>query len=105
MRRKTAITREAETMSEDTEIESIDRYRQEIDEIDSEMLRMLNRRASCALSIGEIKKKNNLPIHVPEREEQVLQRLTTLNEGPVPAQSVRIVFQTIFAQMRALEGR
>lgn len=90
-------------MSEDREVDSIDRYRREIDDIDSELLRMLNRRASCALSIGKIKRLKNLPIHVPEREEEVLQRLTSLNEGPVPAESVRNVFQTIFEQMRALE--
>ena len=90
-------------MSEDTEIDSIERYRREIDEIDSELLRMLNRRASCALSIGKIKKKKNLPINVPEREEKVLQRLTSINEGPVPAESVRNVFQTIFEETRALE--
>ncbi len=90
-------------MSEDREVDSIDRYRREIDDIDSEMLRMLNRRASCALSIGKLKKQKNLPIHVPEREEAVLERLTSINEGPVPAESVRNVFQTIFAQMRALE--
>lgn len=91
-------------MSGDADIEAIGQFREEIDKIDSEMLRMLNRRATCAISIGEIKKKNNLPIHVPEREEQVLQRLISLNEGPVDAQSVRNVFGVIFAQMRALEA-
>jgi monofunctional chorismate mutase len=90
-------------MSGDTDIETIEQYREEIDEIDSEMLRMLNRRAACAISIGKIKKRNDLPIHVPEREEQVLQRLISLNEGPMAAQSVRNVFGIIFAQMRALE--
>ena len=93
----------AETMSGDVDSDSIERIRNEIDEIDGEMLRMLNRRAECALSIGRIKKRNNLPIHVPEREERVIERLTSLNEGPVSPELVRTVFETIFAQMRALE--
>ena len=93
----------APTMPDDVETNSIDRYRREIDEIDTELLRMLNRRAACAMKIGKIKKRNNLPIHVPEREEMVLKRLVSLNGGPVPAESVEAVFQTIFAQMRALE--
>lgn len=92
-------------MPDDAETGSIDRYRQEIDEIDTELLRMLNRRAACALEIGKIKKRNNLPIHVPEREKKVLQRLVSLNGGPVPAELVTAVFQAIFAQMRALEER
>ena len=91
------------TMPEDDEIGGIEKYRQEIDEIDGEMLRMLNRRAECALLIGHIKKRHNLPIHVPEREEKVIDRLTSLNEGPVPAEAVRQIFQTIFTQMRELE--
>ena len=90
-------------MPADTDTETIDEYREEIDRIDGEMLRMLNKRASCAISIGKIKKRNNLPIHVPEREEQVLERLVSLNEGPVLEKSVRNVFATIFAQMRDLE--
>ena len=95
--------RKAQTMADDVETTSIDRYRQEIDEIDTELLRMLNRRAACAMEIGKIKKRNNQPIHVPEREEEVLKRLISLNGGPVPAESVEAVFQSIFAQMRALE--
>lgn len=91
-------------MSEEKDVDSIDRFRQEIDGIDTELLKMLNRRAACALSIGAIKKRHNMPIHVPEREEQVLARLASLNEGPVPEDSLRNVFQTIFAQMRALEN-
>ena len=91
-------------MPGDTEKEIIERNREEIDRIDGELLRMLNQRAACAIAIGKIKKKKNLPIHVPEREENVLQRLTSLNEGPIPAQAVRNVFETIFAQMRDLEN-
>ena len=90
-------------MAEHPENDSIERYRREIDSIDTQLLEMLNRRAACAISIGKIKKRNNLPIHVPEREQEVLERLIAKNAGPVTAESVRHVFQTIFDQMKALE--
>ena len=81
----------------------IEHYRQEIDEIDTQLLRMLNRRAACALSIGKIKKRNNLPVFVPEREEQVMTRLLAENPGPVRSEAVRTVFRAIFSEMKALE--
>jgi monofunctional chorismate mutase len=90
-------------MTEELDPARIDRYREEIDRIDSELLQMLNRRAACALSIGKIKKENNLPVHVPEREQEVLERLIAENGGPCSEASVRSVFTAIFEQMRALE--
>ncbi len=86
------------------EKEGIEDFRLEIDRIDLQLLDLLNRRAQCALSIGKIKKKNNQPIHVPEREEQVLARMVETNQGPLPAEGVRELFQEVFRQMKLLEG-
>ena len=60
------------------------RMRKEIDEIDTAMLDLLNRRASIALEIAGIKRKTNLKFHSPERERAILERLTALNKGPFP---------------------
>ena len=90
-------------MTEDLDPSRIDGYREEIDRIDARLLEILNRRAACALSIGRIKKKNHMAIHVPEREQQVLDRLSAANSGPCTDESVRIVFQAIFDQMKVLE--
>ncbi|MCZ6558498.1 MAG: chorismate mutase [SAR324 cluster bacterium] len=90
-------------MAQEHDTDLIDGYRQEIDEIDTQLLRMLNRRAACALSIGKIKKRNNLPVFVPEREEQVMTRLLAENLGPVRPEAVRTVFQAIFSEMKSLE--
>lgn len=78
--------------------------REEIDRIDSDVLRLLNRRAECALAIGEIKKQNNQPIHVPERERHVLDRMAAENRGPLGEAFVRSLFQTLFDQMKRLEN-
>ena len=90
-------------MAEKTDKGSIERFREEIDTIDKELLYLLNRRASCALSIGEIKKARNLPIHVPEREERILLRMVAENPGPITGSAVRVVFRTIFSEMKKLE--
>jgi chorismate mutase/prephenate dehydratase len=62
-------------------MEEIKRLRAEIDVIDEEILRLLNKRAKLAKSIGEIKKQLNLEIHSPEREREVIDRLVKLNRN------------------------
>ena len=47
---------------------TIDELRQEIDRLDSELLRIFNERANVALRIGEIKKGLSLPVYDPARE-------------------------------------
>ena len=78
-------------------------YRDEIDAIDSQLLELLNRRAVRALEIGHIKKRNNEPIFVPDREKAVLTRLVQMNPGPLPGKSVEELFQAIIEQMKRIE--
>jgi len=55
-----------------------------IDAIDDRILELLNRRAKAAIEVGSIKKDRNLNVYVPEREVEILRRLTAVNEGPFP---------------------
>lgn len=77
--------------------------RQQIDRIDSELLALLNERAGAALQIGHLKRANNEPIRVPERERAVIERAVRANRGPLTAEAVGTVFEAIIGQMRALE--
>ena len=47
----------------------IDELRKDIDEIDSHILRLLNRRAELVIEVGRQKVERNLTFHVPQREE------------------------------------
>ena len=78
-------------------------YRQKIDEIDEEILRLLNERAKHVISVGEIKKKNNAPIWVPSREQAIFERLKKLNTGPFPSESIRPIFREIISASVSLE--
>ncbi len=84
-------------------MDGIERYRLEIDRIDSELLQLLNRRAACALAIGEIKKGEGRPIAVPEREKEVVDRMISDNGGPLSPDSVKVIFQQVITQMKILE--
>ena len=84
---------------------TLDGLRKQIDRIDLQLLRLLNRRAASALQIGRIKKKQRLPVYDGRREQQVLLRLTRRNAGPLPAGSVKAIFKEILRRNRGLQGK
>jgi chorismate mutase / prephenate dehydratase len=77
--------------------------RGQIDGIDSEVLRLLNRRAHLVLEIGRLKAERNLDFHVPQREEAIYSRLAAENTGPFPADAVRPVFREVISACLSLE--
>ncbi len=90
-------------MESDEEQADLREFRDRIDRIDGQLLELLNRRAECALSIGRFKRKNDIPIHVPSREEEVIARMIRENRGPLPDSTVEIIFQSIIQQIRTFE--
>lgn len=90
-------------MESDEEQSDLREFRDRIDDIDDQLLELLNRRAECALSIGRFKRKNNIPIHVPSREDEVIARMILKNAGPLPESIVETIFQSIIQQIRTFE--
>ncbi len=75
--------------------------RERIDTLDDQVLSLLNERARLAQAIGHL--KNDGPIYRPEREAQVVRRLTAANGGPLPAEFVERLFREIMSACRTLE--
>lgn len=84
-------------------MEEIIKLREEIDKIDSMMLKLLNERSSLALKIGEIKKIFKIPVYDPEREKQIVERLINENKGPLDKQAIVRLFERIIDEARSLE--
>jgi chorismate mutase/prephenate dehydratase len=82
---------------------SLEDYRNRIDAIDRQMLQLLNERAECARQIGEIKRAENAPIYVPEREKAIFDKLTALNPGPLDSRAIQEIYREIISAIRALE--
>lgn len=82
---------------------TIDEIRQEIDRLDSELLRIFNERASLALRIGEIKKGLQLPVYDPSREKRIFARMKDENHGPLDDQAIVRLFERVIDESRRLE--
>lgn len=82
----------------------LDGWRKRIDEIDQELVRLLNERSQCAVEIGHLKKKLNLPAWQPEREAEILRHVVKSNPGPLDDAAIRRLFERIIDEARSLEG-
>ncbi len=80
-------------------------WRDRIDALDEALVHLLNERAVYAARIGQIKKTLGLPVYVPTREEDVLRNVIDANPGPLPATSVRRLYERIIDETRSLERR
>jgi chorismate mutase/prephenate dehydratase len=82
------------------ELESL---REEIDQIDSEIVNLLNIRVGKAREIGKIKKLSGVDPYDPAREEQVFEKLSGYSTGPLRDLSLRAVYREIISASIALE--
>jgi len=77
--------------------------RNQIDSVDRDLLALLNRRASLAQEVGEVKKREGSVAFRPEREAQVIDGLKSVNPGPLMSESVAPIWREIMSACRALE--
>lgn len=82
---------------------SLDEWRARIDAIDRQILDLLNQRAEAAIQVGRIKQDTGAERYVPEREQELLERLLRLNPGPLPAGAIRAIWREIFSASLTLQ--
>lgn len=80
-------------------------WRKKIDEVDRELVRLLNERARCVAEIGKIKRQDGLPIHEPNREQEVLQHALEANQGALEDEALRRIFEKIVEEGKRLQRR
>lgn len=73
----------------------IDDWRRKIDAIDTAMLHLLNLRTELALEVGKLKGEAGHVLRVPEREREILNRMKTLNPGPLDSKAIERIYQVV----------
>ncbi|MBM4298801.1 MAG: chorismate mutase, partial [Deltaproteobacteria bacterium] len=77
--------------------ESVDELRKKIDLIDEKVVNLLNDRAVLAKRIGHTKSLSNQEVYVPQREQEVLDRLAGSSRGPLPGRIIRSIYREIIS--------
>jgi chorismate mutase len=77
--------------------------RSEIDRLDVEIVRLLNRRARLGLQAGSIKAANGRPVADSDREREVLVRVAMANDGPMPQDALLAFYRQLIETIKRLE--
>ena len=81
----------------------VQELRERVDEVDRELIRALNERASLVQEIMAIKAEAGTSIYDPKREAEILQRVVEMNPGPIYDSSMRDIYEIILHRIRDLE--
>ncbi len=79
------------------------KFREEIDKIDEELVRLINQRCEIAKQVGEIKREKKLPIVNEKREQEVIEHVRSLTSC-VPPEKIEIIWKELIALALSLEG-
>lgn len=82
---------------------SLDELRLQLDTIDTEIMGLLSKRAELIVQVAELKRHENIPVHIPERETAITHRLRLENNGPLKGDAIEHIFRTIIDEMRKFE--
>ncbi|MGE0886133.1 MAG: chorismate mutase [Blastocatellales bacterium] len=90
-------------MTHEDGMKEMAKWRDRIDELDLELVKLFNERTQCAIEIGHIKKLLGLEIYSPSREAQVIANVTGANNGPLDAEAIRRLFERVIDEARRIE--
>ena len=83
--------------------EDLARCRVEIDALDLRLLELLNQRTRIVEQIGNVKQALHMGIYEPKREDQVFANVIDHNQGPLPNEAVKRIFERIIDEMRNVQ--
>jgi chorismate mutase/prephenate dehydratase len=81
----------------------LESLRVEIDRLDQELVKLLNHRAEIVTKIGQLKQRHGLEVWSAAREDEVLERALAASRGPLPAETLKVIFRELMSGSRSLE--
>jgi chorismate mutase/prephenate dehydratase len=81
----------------------LDDLRIQIDALDREIVKLLNRRARLGVEAGRTKVRHGRPITDAEREREVMVRVAMANEGPLPQDALLALYRQLIETIKRLE--
>ena len=87
-------------MSEESNRAKIEEHRAEIDKIDSKIVELLNERAIHSLQIRDLKPGAKMGLYDPRREEEIIQKVSEMNKGPLYSEHLREIYTAILKVMK-----
>ena len=77
--------------------------REEIDQIDDQLVQLFSRRMAISAQVAAYKKEHNMPIYVPSREQDILDSIDT-KVAPEIAPYTKELYSKIFELSRCYQS-
>ena len=90
-------------MDHEAGIKALADYREQIDEVDRRLVRLLNERTKIVERLGRVKEELAMPVYEPKREDQVYANIVDSNDGPLTSDALKRLFERIVDEMRTLQ--
>ncbi|HEY1256479.1 MAG TPA: chorismate mutase [Terracidiphilus sp.] len=89
--------------TQDEDEMTLEELRNQIDELDRQLVDLLSERARAAKMVGQLKAATSLPVYEPAREKTVYANVRAANKGPLPDIELTHIYERIIDVMRALQ--
>jgi len=90
-------------MNTENTIPDLNQLREQIDNIDSKILNLINERLEIGKKVGVIKKKSGSNVLDKSREQKVIEKLSKINKGPSEEELLRYIFSVIITATREIQ--
>jgi len=78
--------------------------REQIDTVDDQLVRLFIKRMDLSAQVADYKKANNMPIHVPAREREILKDVAQ-KAGPEMANYTRVLYSMLFELSKSYQSK
>ena len=85
--------------------EKINILRNKIDDLDNQILDFLVQRFSISRQIGEIKASSGIEIRDPDREKEIIERLTNKLAGKLNIDDISSIFEPVYKISKRLQKK
>lgn len=82
---------------------NLEELREQLDEVNIEVLKWINKRGELVKKIGEIKKAQGIKVFDPVREREMLNHIVDHHEGPFESSTIEHLFKEIFKAAKELQ--
>ena len=83
--------------------EKLEKYREEINKIDKNLVDFLNKRAEIVMKIKKLKENRDVPLYDAKREEELINNIIKYNKGPLYNDNIIQIFESILRNVQVLE--
>ena len=82
----------------------LSKIREQINNIDDQLVELWKERMTLALSVAEYKKENNMPVYDPQRERELLNRVAEIAGDNLDVYS-RVLYETVMSISRSYQHK